>query len=154
MAIRQAGTHAANVARSDAGKSAALERRNIEAAEQIVEALGTMKGVAMKVGQVMSFLDVGLVPEEYREEFQKKLGALRDAAPTVTFKQMGKVIEEEIYGWLQLSAWARGGKAADKVTQLRQQIANRELEIARENFKNDVAGQSAGAVLCSVHDQV
>ena len=29
-----------------------------------------MKGAAMKLGQVMSFLDVGLVPEEYREEFQ------------------------------------------------------------------------------------
>ena len=47
----------------------------------------------MKVGQVMSFLDVGLVPEEYREEFQRKLAALRDAAPTVTFKEMRKVIE-------------------------------------------------------------
>ena len=33
-----------------------------------------MKGAAMKLGQVMSFLDVGLVPEEYREEFQRKLG--------------------------------------------------------------------------------
>ena len=30
-----------------------------------------MKGAAMKVGQVMSFLDVGLVPEEYREDFQR-----------------------------------------------------------------------------------
>ena len=75
---------------------AALERRQIEAAEQIVAALGTMKGAAMKVGQVMSFLDVGLVPEEYREEFQRKLAALRDAAPTVTFKDMRKVIEEEL----------------------------------------------------------
>ena len=55
-----------------------------------------MKGAAMKVGQVMSFLDVGLVPEEYREEFQRKLAALRDAAPTVTFKDMRKVIEEEL----------------------------------------------------------
>ena len=54
--------------------SAALERRHIEAAEQIVTALGTMKGAAMKLGQVMSFLDVGLVPEEHREEFQRKLG--------------------------------------------------------------------------------
>ena len=95
QAIRQAGTHAANVARTKPGRDAALERRHIEAAEQIVTALGTMKGAAMKVGQVMSFLDVGLVPEEYREEFQRKLGALRDAAPTVTFKEMGKVIEEE-----------------------------------------------------------
>jgi predicted unusual protein kinase regulating ubiquinone biosynthesis (AarF/ABC1/UbiB family) len=50
----------------------------------------------MKVGQVMSFLDIGLVPEEYRDEFQRKLGALRDAAPTVTFKDMRKVIEQEL----------------------------------------------------------
>jgi predicted unusual protein kinase regulating ubiquinone biosynthesis (AarF/ABC1/UbiB family) len=96
QAMRQAGTRAANVARSEEGKQVALERRHIEAAEQIVTALGTMKGAAMKVGQVMSFLDVGLVPEEYREEFQKKLAALRDAAPTVTFKDMKKVIEQEL----------------------------------------------------------
>jgi predicted unusual protein kinase regulating ubiquinone biosynthesis (AarF/ABC1/UbiB family) len=96
QAIREAGTHVGNVARSEAGRQAALERRHIEAAEQIVEALGHMKGAAMKLGQVMSFLDVGLVPEDYREEFQRKLARLRDAAPTVTFKQMRKVIEEEL----------------------------------------------------------
>src|ERR1700704_6996195 len=96
QAIRQAGTRAANVARTKQGRQAALERRHIEAAEQIVAALGTMKGAAMKVGQVMSFLDVGLVPEEYREEFQRKLAALRDAAPTVTFKDMRKVLEQEL----------------------------------------------------------
>jgi len=96
QAIRQAGTHVGNVARTKDGRKAALERRHIEAAEQIVDALGHMKGAAMKLGQVMSFLDVGLVPEEYREEFQRKLGKLRDAAPTVTFKEMRKVIEEEV----------------------------------------------------------
>ncbi len=96
QALRQAGTRAANVTRTKDGRDAALERRHIEAAEQIVAALGTMKGAAMKVGQVMSFLDVGLVPEEYREEFQHKLAALRDAAPTVTFRDMGKVIEQEL----------------------------------------------------------
>src|SRR5205823_1421261 len=37
-----------------------------------------------------------LVPEEYREEFQHKLAALRDAAPNVSFKDMRKVIEEEL----------------------------------------------------------
>jgi predicted unusual protein kinase regulating ubiquinone biosynthesis (AarF/ABC1/UbiB family) len=96
QAIRQAGTRAANVTRDDEGKRAALERRHIEAAEQIVTALGTMKGAAMKIGQVLSFLDVGLVPPEYQEEFQKKLAKLRDAAPTVTFKDMKKVIESEL----------------------------------------------------------
>ena len=52
----------------------------------------------MKLGQVLSFLDVGLVPEEYREEFQRKLGELRDAAPKVRFADMRKVIEAELGG--------------------------------------------------------
>jgi predicted unusual protein kinase regulating ubiquinone biosynthesis (AarF/ABC1/UbiB family) len=96
QAARQFGTRAANIARSEDGRSRALERRQLEAAEQIVTALGTMKGAAMKLGQVMSFLDIGLVPEEYREDFQRKLAALRDAAPKVSFAQMRKVIEEEL----------------------------------------------------------
>lgn len=96
QAVRQAGTRAANVTRSRDDAQAALERRHLEAAEQIVTALGTMKGAAMKLGQVLSFLDVGLVPEEHREEFQAKLAALRDAAPKVSFKDMRKVIEQEL----------------------------------------------------------
>jgi predicted unusual protein kinase regulating ubiquinone biosynthesis (AarF/ABC1/UbiB family) len=96
QAARHLGTRAANLGRSDDGKQAALERRNLEAAEQIVAALGTMKGAAMKLGQVMSFLDVGLVPEEHREDFQRKLGELRDAAPKVRFADMRKVMESEL----------------------------------------------------------
>jgi predicted unusual protein kinase regulating ubiquinone biosynthesis (AarF/ABC1/UbiB family) len=93
---RQLGTQAANLRRDDKGRQAALERRHVEAAEQIVTALGTMKGAAMKMGQVLSFLDVGLVPEEYRDEFQRKLGELRDAAPNVRFSDMRKVLESEL----------------------------------------------------------
>jgi predicted unusual protein kinase regulating ubiquinone biosynthesis (AarF/ABC1/UbiB family) len=63
---------------------------------QIVKVLGGMKGAAMKIGQVLSFLDVGLVPEEYREQFQAELAKLRDAAPTVAFEQMRVVMEEEL----------------------------------------------------------
>src|SRR4051794_12793981 len=99
--VKQMGTKAANVARDEDGKQKALERRQIETAEQIVAALGTMKGAAMKLGQVMSFLDVGLVPEDYREEFQLKLAALRDAAPKVSFKDMRKVIEQDFEGKLK-----------------------------------------------------
>ncbi|MEI2703140.1 MAG: AarF/ABC1/UbiB kinase family protein [Baekduia sp.] len=95
QAVRQSATRAANVARSDEAATAAMSKRQLETAEQIVTALGTMKGAAMKVGQVLSFLDVGLVPEEHREEFQKKLATLRDAAPKVSFKDMKKVIETE-----------------------------------------------------------
>ena len=73
-----------------------MSRRQLETAQQIVAALGTMKGAAMKLGQVMSFLDVGLVEEQYREEFQATLAQLRDSAPKVSWAQMKKVIEAEL----------------------------------------------------------
>src|SRR5579863_1755219 len=95
QAVRQFGTRAANLVRGDEAADAALARRQVETAEQIVAVLGTMKGAAMKLGQVMSFLDVGLVPEEYRDEFQRKLAELRDSAPKVSFGEMRRVIESE-----------------------------------------------------------
>ena len=95
-AVKQFGTRAANVTRGEQASEEALSRRQLETAKQIVAVLGTMKGAAMKLGQVMSFLDVGLVPEEHREEFQRELSKLRDAAPTVSFKQMKRVIEEDL----------------------------------------------------------
>jgi predicted unusual protein kinase regulating ubiquinone biosynthesis (AarF/ABC1/UbiB family) len=95
-AVKQFGTRAANVTRSEEAGQQALARRQVETAKQIVAVLGTMKGAAMKLGQVMSFLDVGLVPEEFREEFQQELAKLRDAAPKVSFKQMRKVIEDDL----------------------------------------------------------
>jgi predicted unusual protein kinase regulating ubiquinone biosynthesis (AarF/ABC1/UbiB family) len=96
VAAKQAGTRTANLVRSRERSEAALERRHLETAEQIVEVLGGMKGAAMKIGQVLSFMDLGLVPAEHREAFQRKLAALRDAAPTVPFSEMKRVIAEEL----------------------------------------------------------
>jgi predicted unusual protein kinase regulating ubiquinone biosynthesis (AarF/ABC1/UbiB family) len=95
-AVKQFGTRAANIARGEDAAEQAIARRQLETAKQIVAVLGTMKGAAMKLGQVMSFLDVGLVAEEHRDEFQRELAKLRDAAPTVSFKQMRRVIEEDL----------------------------------------------------------
>jgi predicted unusual protein kinase regulating ubiquinone biosynthesis (AarF/ABC1/UbiB family) len=95
-AVKQFGTRAANVTRGEEASQEAMARRQLDTAKQIVAVLGTMKGAAMKLGQVMSFLDVGLVAEEHREEFQRELAKLRDAAPTVSFKQMRRVIEDDL----------------------------------------------------------
>jgi predicted unusual protein kinase regulating ubiquinone biosynthesis (AarF/ABC1/UbiB family) len=95
-AVKQFGTRAANVTRGEEASEEAMARRQLETAKQIVAVLGTMKGAAMKLGQVMSFLDVGLVAEEHRDEFQHELAKLRDAAPTVSFKQMKRVIEDDL----------------------------------------------------------
>jgi len=87
---------AADVVRSDDAKRSARERRQIDAAEQIVEVLGQMKGAAMKVGQVASFIDLSGLPPDARERFQEKLATLRDSAPRVGFDQMRKVIETDL----------------------------------------------------------
>ena len=96
QAARAAATRAANVARSDDGRRAAFERRQIEAAEQIVEVLGQMKGAAMKAGQIASFIDTGTLPPEATARMQEKLAELRDSAPVVAFKDMRRVVEEDL----------------------------------------------------------
>jgi predicted unusual protein kinase regulating ubiquinone biosynthesis (AarF/ABC1/UbiB family) len=95
-AARHAGTHAANVVRPPERRRAALERRHLESADQILTVLGTMKGAAMKFGQMLSFVDLGVVPKDARPEFQRKLAALRDSAPQVPFGRMMRVLEEEV----------------------------------------------------------
>src|SRR5262249_57347678 len=64
--------------------------------EKVVDVLGHMKGVAMKVGQVASFIDLEGLPPEARDRFQAKLASLRDSAPRFDFKQMRKVIEADL----------------------------------------------------------
>jgi predicted unusual protein kinase regulating ubiquinone biosynthesis (AarF/ABC1/UbiB family) len=96
QAARGYATKAANVARSHEGRRAAAERRQIEAAEQVFEVLGQMKGAAMKVGQVASFVDTGAFPPEFQERVQAKLAELRDAAPRVSFDQMRNVVEKDL----------------------------------------------------------
>jgi predicted unusual protein kinase regulating ubiquinone biosynthesis (AarF/ABC1/UbiB family) len=92
---RYAGTRAANVARSKEKGVEALDRRHLEAAERMVDTLGNMKGAAMKIGQLASFIDTEFLPEEYRELYQEKLASLRDTAPPMPWKKVSRVLEEE-----------------------------------------------------------
>ena len=90
---RQLSTRATNVARSDERAAAANRRAAMETADRMVTVLGTMRGAAMKIGQTLSVIDVGMVDEDLREEFQAKLAKLQHMAPTVAFKDMRRVIE-------------------------------------------------------------
>ena len=96
QAARAYATKAANLTRSEQGRREAAERRQVEAAEQIVEVLGSMKGAAMKVGQVASFIDTGALPPEASKRIQQKLAELRDSAPRVSFRDMRRVIEQDL----------------------------------------------------------
>jgi predicted unusual protein kinase regulating ubiquinone biosynthesis (AarF/ABC1/UbiB family) len=92
---RYAGTRAANVVRSPERAAKELDKRHLEAAERMVETLGNMKGAAMKIGQLASFIDTEFLPPEYRELYQDKLSALRTSAPPMSWDKVSKVLEEE-----------------------------------------------------------
>ena len=94
--VRTYATRAANLTRSQAGREAAAARRQIEEAEKIVDILGHMKGLAMKVGQIASVVDLEGLPPDARDRFQAKLASLRDSAPHVAFKDMRKVIQRDL----------------------------------------------------------
>jgi predicted unusual protein kinase regulating ubiquinone biosynthesis (AarF/ABC1/UbiB family) len=92
QATRYAGTRAANVARSPERRKLALEQRHLQAADQILTVLGTMKGPAMKIGQLLAFVDLGLLPKSVRPQFQRKLAALCDTAPQIPWTRMEPVL--------------------------------------------------------------
>ncbi|MFI5781706.1 ABC1 kinase family protein [Nocardia sp. NPDC051570] len=93
--IRAQRTRRSMRGRSEAVRARMAEESMIRATEQMVMVLGTMKGVAMKLGQMLSVLDLDLVPAEHRERFQRRLAVLRDSAPKVSFETMIAVIEED-----------------------------------------------------------
>lgn len=67
-----------------------------ETAAQAAELLGGMKGLAMKLGQIASFVDLDL-PPEVRDAYQHELAALRAHSEPVDDDIMRGVIEEQ-YG--------------------------------------------------------
>jgi predicted unusual protein kinase regulating ubiquinone biosynthesis (AarF/ABC1/UbiB family) len=92
---RYAGTRAVNVMRSKERAVEKLDARHMEAAERMVDVLGTMKGAAMKIGQLASFIDTEFLPPEYRELYQDKLADLRTSAPPMGWGKVKQVLEEE-----------------------------------------------------------
>src|SRR3954469_13538165 len=95
QATRYAGTAAANVIRSDERAQERLETRHLETALKMASVLGEMKGAAMKIGQMASFIDVDFLPPEYREIYQEQLAKLRTSAPAMPWEQVHEILEDE-----------------------------------------------------------
>jgi predicted unusual protein kinase regulating ubiquinone biosynthesis (AarF/ABC1/UbiB family) len=85
-------------ARASSDAAQAAERaRQARLAERYVEALGGMKGAVLKVGQILSFVDVGgLVPASSRELFQSTLAQLQSDVPPLTPDEIADVIVAEL----------------------------------------------------------
>ena len=99
MAVRMATSRAMTSGSGDTSEArrAAASRQQLLAARQLVTVLGSMRGAAMKVGQSLSTIDMGLVPEEIRPEFQKILAELQDSASPAPFKVIRKIVESDLH---------------------------------------------------------
>src|SRR5262245_39703761 len=64
-------------------------------ARAAADALGTMRGLALKLGQMASYVD-GVVPDEHRETYEKAMKSLRDAAPAMSPEAAARVVEAEL----------------------------------------------------------
>jgi len=82
-----------------AGASAVLGGKGRGAAEQAAEVLGTMRGLAAKMGQMASYVD-GVIPEGQRDAYEKAMSVLRSQAPRSSAAQVQKIVEAELSGSL------------------------------------------------------
>jgi predicted unusual protein kinase regulating ubiquinone biosynthesis (AarF/ABC1/UbiB family) len=93
--VKIAGTTSANVLRGKEGGQAALEKRHMQSAEEMMGMLGSLKGGAIKIAQIASIIDVDLLPEEFREVYQRELGKLRSSAPPMSWKRVKTVLDDQ-----------------------------------------------------------
>lgn len=63
QAVRTASSRLSMIGRSEQARELLAERSTLQAADQLVTVLGSLKGSAMKLGQLLSMLEVDMVPE-------------------------------------------------------------------------------------------
>jgi predicted unusual protein kinase regulating ubiquinone biosynthesis (AarF/ABC1/UbiB family) len=78
-----------------AGASLLKDKEGKDAAQHAAEVLGSMRGLAAKVGQMASYVD-GVVPEGQKEAFESSLKKLRSMAPTSDPVEVRAVLEASL----------------------------------------------------------
>lgn len=95
VAAREATARAMTTTGSSDARRSAASRQQLKSAQSLVKMFAGMRGAAMKVGQTLSAVDLGVVPEEVRPQFQEILATLQQDAEPVSFKAIQKVIESD-----------------------------------------------------------
>ncbi len=113
------------------GAGMLLDRDGTGMAKQAAETLGTMRGLAAKIGQMASYVD-GLVPEEHRGAYETALSTLRASAPTSSPAAVRKVIEEDLGGAIDalFSEWEDAPVASASIGQVHRAKMHDGVEVA------------------------
>ena len=94
--LRWAGMRTANRVRSPERAAAARDERTAALVGELVDQLSKMRGAAMKVGQLLSMIELDGLPEEQRAELESRLATLRDDVPPVPFAELEKLMRKEL----------------------------------------------------------
>lgn len=92
--LAQLGGMAVGVA-GDLARAQVAERFHEHAAKRLERVLGEMKGLPLKAGQLLSYID-DAVPEEQRGVYQGVLGRLQARTHTVPWERMQVLLVEEL----------------------------------------------------------
>lgn len=71
------------------------EASHRQIATTLVRELGQLKGLPMKIGQLLSYMD-GVVPDEHRDTYREVLAQLRTTSPPMQRAQAEAVLEQEL----------------------------------------------------------
>ena len=87
----------AKLARAGArtGATLLLSKDARKSALKTTEMLGQLRGVATKIGQMMSYVD-GLIPPEHRDAFEQTMAKLQSAAPESDPIEIRALVEKEL----------------------------------------------------------
>ena len=93
--VAGAGVRAATQTRDTAADQ--LHKRT---AERLAAVLGEMKGLPLKFGQLLSYLD-DAIPEAHRHHYEDILGMLQDSTPPLSWDEIRPVIESDLNGSIE-----------------------------------------------------
>jgi predicted unusual protein kinase regulating ubiquinone biosynthesis (AarF/ABC1/UbiB family) len=113
------------------GAGMLLERDGSSGAKAAADALGTLRGLAAKVGQMASYVD-GLVPEAQREAYEASMKALRAQAPRSSAAEIRAMVEEELAGPIDrlFADWDDAPVASASIGQVHRARLHDGLEVA------------------------
>ncbi|MSP26651.1 MAG: AarF/ABC1/UbiB kinase family protein [Myxococcales bacterium] len=108
-----------------------LARNAKVAAEAMLKTLGEMKGLPLKVGQMVSYID-GLAPPGYEERLKNTLKKLQDKAPPLSPEAAWAVVCEELSGTPDeiYATWEREPFAAASIGQVHRALTKGGDEVA------------------------
>ncbi|MGH7269061.1 MAG: ABC1 kinase family protein [Polyangiaceae bacterium] len=113
------------------GAGALLDRSGAGGAKHAAEVLGTMRGLAAKVGQMASYVD-GIIPEAQRESYEAAMKALLAAAPRSSSAQIRARVEEQLRGPIDqlFSQWSDEPLASASIGQVHAALLSDGREVA------------------------